>query len=146
MKKVATLIFPLFCIISRTSFATVTSAAVETPLNFGTIMSLNTPQSITISPQNGAVSGATSINSERTRGTFSVNGPANKSYNVVVPTSVNISNGGNSMTANLTSYPATTGQLNNSGQDTLYIGGTLNIGSSQPAGDYTGTYTINIQY
>lgn len=115
-------------------------------LNFGTIMSLNTPQSVTISPENGATSGAININSERTRGTFLISGPANKSYNIVVPTSVNITYGGNSMTADLTSYPATAGQLNNSGQDTLYIGGTLNIGSSQPAGEYTGTYTINIQY
>ena len=38
------------------------------------------------------------------------------------------------------------GTLLPSGVQTYYVGGTLNVGANQPAGDYSGTFQLTVNY
>ncbi len=80
--------------------------------------------------------------------TFAISGIPNSTYNVGLPTSVILSDGGaNSMiVTNFRSNPDASGQLNSSGVQSVTVGGTLNIGANQGFGNYSGTMAVVINY
>jgi hypothetical protein len=45
-----------------------------------------------------------------------------------------------------TSDPAATGLFSGAGTQTINVGATVNVGASQPTGDYSGTYDVTIAY
>lgn len=77
---------------------------------------------------------------------FKVTGLANATYAITLPTTLNISNGSQSMTINsFTSTPSSTGTLT-SGEETVKVGATLNVGASQASGNYTGSFSVTVAY
>ncbi|HAL81406.1 MAG TPA: hypothetical protein DCO83_03545, partial [Mucilaginibacter sp.] len=83
-----------------------------------------------------------------TAASFTVTGSEAYTYSITLPGSVTITYGANTMTVNtFTSSPATTGTLT-AGTQTLNVGATLNIGSSQAAGAYASTtpFTVTVNY
>lgn len=78
---------------------------------------------------------------------FSVTGDANATYTITLPDAVTLASGGNSMAVNtFVSSPANPGTLSGSGTQTLNVGATLTVGANQPAGDYTGSFAVTVNY
>jgi len=83
--------------------------------------------------------------------TFSVGGEPNATYSITLPddddVTINDVGLGDAMAiTDWTSSPSGTGLLNGSGAQTLYVGGTLNVGAAQVAGEYTGTFDVTVTY
>lgn len=119
-----------------------------TALYFGTIAPSLTSADTVVVAANGAKScGAelTCLTEDHTAAAFAVTGEADLSYGITLPTSVSISNGTQSMTVNAFSGSQTSGTLV-SGNDTFTVGGTLNVAANQAAGEYTGTFTVTVEY
>jgi hypothetical protein len=80
--------------------------------------------------------------------TFTLTGNPNATYAITLPVSVTITDGtGNSMTVDgFLSLPAATGQLSATGQQTLAVGGRLNVPANQVMGAYSGILLVMIVY
>jgi hypothetical protein len=78
---------------------------------------------------------------------FTVTGLADATYAITLPTSIDISETGETtMTVdNFTSNPSGTGTLAG-GTQTLSVGARLNVGAGQVAGDYTGEFSVTVAY
>ena len=82
---------------------------------------------------------------------FTVSGDANRTFVLTLPSSTTLSDGGtpshsmtvNTFTSNLTNN--TDGTLSN-GSATVNVGATLNVSANQFAGNYTGTFSVTVNY
>lgn len=83
-----------------------------------------------------------------TAGKFITGGYPNATYDITLPVSVTLTNpGGVTMEViNFTSTPTTTGTLNSGGTEDIYVGATLQVGSSQAIGTYSGTFNVSVNY
>lgn len=121
-------------------------------LVFGTIAPGISPGSVTISHSNNAVSSngvsLLSVGPVRNRATFTIRGPLGTPFSVSIPSSIQLTSGGlTPMNLNLTkNLPNTNNSIPAGGSIVLYIGGTLQINSNQPSGNYTGSVTVTINY
>ncbi len=70
-------------------------------------------------------------------------GTANYICNITLP-NINITRSGGTMALSFTRDPASTITLSSSGAGTIYVGGTINVSSSQTVGSYSGTLTITV--
>lgn len=116
-------------------------------IDFGTFApSPSTSGTITINPSTGAVSTTNvEVLTPGTRGQYNVTGLVGQSFNYTMsPQNVSLSNG--SSTMNLDLGTGGTGSLNGSGIGSFYLGGTLTVNASQAAGNYSGTFAVNIDY
>ncbi|MEW6046950.1 MAG: DUF4402 domain-containing protein [Bacillota bacterium] len=84
---------------------------------------------------------------------FSLTGEPSKTYTVTLPTSASITYtdaAGTvySMTVDTFTSSSASGTytLDASGNDTLYVGATLNVAGSQQKGDYSGTFDVTVEY
>ena len=80
---------------------------------------------------------------------FSVTGQESQSFKVTLPADgvVSIESGGNSM--NITDFDHNLGEtpaLDGTGNATLNVGAVLNVGVTQAAGVYTGTFDVTVAY
>ncbi len=83
--------------------------------------------------------------------TFTVGGEPNATYAITLPGDgdVTLDDGGAGDVMAITAWsssPVTTGTLSGAGAQTLYVGGTLNVGAAQVAGSYTGTFDVIVTY
>lgn len=77
---------------------------------------------------------------------FAVTGKKNTAFTITLPAAITLDFGGNSMTLNtFTSNPAV-GLLDGAGTATLTVGATLQVGTNQPAGAYTGIFDVTVNY
>lgn len=118
---------------------------------FGDIGSSSSPGTVTIGTNGSRTTtgGATvNTNTAGTPAKFEASGDPNAYYIVTLPDSVTItSSAGDSMTvSNFSSIPAVSGQLDAGGRQDLYIGATLNVGSFQAFGAYSGIMSTTIEY
>jgi len=128
-------------------------------LDFGTLVSSPTAGTATINPVTNARTtsgGVTPAGSTPQRAVFQGTGGI-LLITVTGDNSVTLTRaGGGTMTASLVRAATTSGggitilgssaTLLPSGVQTYYIGGTLNVGANQPAGDYSGTFTLTVNY
>lgn len=116
-------------------------------LDFGTIISQNTVQEVRIDI-NGNRTGGLNLNngSAGKQGVFFVTGAPSTRVNITMDKNASLNDGSNnSMAADLTAS-ATSVTLSDSGYGKISIGGALVVAANQPAGQYSGTYTINVSY
>lgn len=119
-------------------------------LNFGKIVPYGSAGTVYVNPINGAPSANNAFISDATDirvSTWSVTGIPGAPYAVTLPTTVAISNGTNTMSV---------GTFGRSGQTLLFldaagngsfnVGAALQIGANQPAGIYTGTFNVTVNY
>ena len=80
--------------------------------------------------------------------TFDITGEASTTYAITLPAgAATLTGPGTDMTVDtFTSNPTPTGTLDGSGDETISVGGDLNVGASQASGSYTGTYTMTVDY
>lgn len=118
---------------------------------FGDISSSSIPGTVTIGTDGSrTTTGGATVNSN-TAGSpsqFEVSGNPNAFYNITLPTSVVITSAaGNRMTVNnFSSIPTVSGQIDPGGKQKLNVGATLNVGSFQPFGAYSGVMATTIEY
>ena len=80
------------------------------------------------------------VNGTVTAACVRVNGQENYTYSIILPITVTLTSGANTIMANaFTSNPATSGQIAIGGSQQLSIGATLNIEAANPVGLYVGT-------
>ena len=85
--------------------------------------------------------------SPTTAAQFQVTGNPNNTFSITLPASTTISSGTNNMTVDaFTSNPTSTGTLDNTGNKTLNVGGTLHVAANQAIGHYTGTFAVTVAY
>ena len=76
-----------------------------------------------------------------------VSGDANLTYAISLPAAGTLVNGANTMAVNtFTSSPSPTGTLGAGGRQTLSVGATLNVGSNQATGSYSGAFDVTVNY
>lgn len=88
--------------------------------------------------------------SEGSAAQFTVSGDANATYTIQLPGNdfVKLAGPGVDMTINdFTSSPSEAGgQLGTGGSQTLSVGGALSTGSDQAPGDYSGSFSVTVNY
>jgi len=126
------------------------SVTQNTAMNFGdvsgdkdssTTVVLGTDGSAT--PSVGAWAGGTP-----TAAQFTVAGAAGASYTLTLAggsDTISLTSGANSLTVTSLTHTST-GTLSLAGNEIFTVGGTLNLGANQAAGNYTGTYTVEVAY
>ena len=79
---------------------------------------------------------------------FDIQGDPNSTYAITFPAAIIMTNGSpNSMVVDkFTSLPETTGVIDASGQQTLFVGATLNVDSNQAFGTYSGELNVIVDY
>lgn len=134
------------------------SVLPQQPLDFGVLIpSKGGVESVTVAPD-GAVSASNTSTlapgaQQRQAGLFLITGQPSAGYGIVLQPSVVLSAGAASITVTNLSYGfdgaaagGAPGRLDASGQQKLFIGGTLNLSPNQPSGEYSGVYTVTITY
>jgi hypothetical protein len=90
-------------------------------------------------------------------GLYTVKGSKHSGYAVTLPSTITVNSTGDATNDQMTidnlklyfsstSKIDTAGKLDNKGDDTFKLGGTLNIGAEQGDGLYAGTFTISVDY
>lgn len=128
----------------------------NTDLEFGNVaVSATVPGTVVMTPA-GVRTPSGGVTLPNTTGTvtaasFLVEGVAGYAYSITLPsTAVNlVLTGAPNMTVTaFTSTPSLNGTLDTNGEETLNVGGTLNVAAGQPAGDYATTvpFTVTVNY
>ena len=130
--------------------ATILSAvqlAQNDALDFGVIASSSTAGTVDLpTGSNGRTcSGGVTCVGTALRGQFTVSGAATGFVVAIsVPATATLNSGANAMSATLAqSIP---GFTSTGASQAFFVGGTLSVGANQPAGVYTGTYTVSANY
>ena len=120
-------------------------------LDFGDIISQTAAFTVTVSTAGvRSASNATAIlGAVGEQAIFSVTGQESQSFKVTLPADgvVSIESGENSM--NITDFDHNLGEtpaLDGTGNATLNVGAVLNVGVTQAAGVYTGTFDVTVAY
>ena len=120
-------------------------------LDFGDIVSQTSPFTVTVSTAGvRSASDATAIlDAVGEQAIFSVTGQESQSFKVTLPANgvVSIKSGENLM--NITGFNHNLGAtpaLDGTGNATLNVGAVLNVGATQAAGEYTGTFNVTVAY
>lgn len=165
MKKIT---FILFALIAGTSFAQGGDASakasaqvnalivqpisvqVESNMNFGSIATdgeigtviLNANSDVTAA----AESTASLVESNRRAALFLVKAANDYGYSISLPETVTLTSGNENMI--LDNFNSSLGEtsIGTGVNQLLYVGGTLNVGASQPAGTYNGEVTVSVAY
>lgn len=116
-------------------------------LDFGQI-AVNGAGTLTVATAGTTCSALLVCTGSPTTASFDVTGSAGSAYAATVPAgSVTLSDGGaNTMTVDnfAANYPSGTTLV--AGASTFEVGGRLNVGAAQPAGVYTGTFAVSVEY
>ena len=119
-------------------------------LNFGVILPFGRVGTVTVntagaaSVNNAHVTDATNISAS----SWAVTGVPNAPYQVTLPSSATITNGTENMTVN--NFTRTSGSaqlsLDAAGNANFNVGATLAVGANQPAGVYSGNFSVTVNY
>lgn len=127
-------------------------------LEFGNVAAGTAADTVTVSTggtrtKGGAVNGVTLLSGGTTAraGTFTVAGEPNAAYTISAISGINLTGGTPNIAATFTALStstssATAGTLTAGGSDTITVGGTINVAANQPAANYTGTYSVVVNY
>jgi hypothetical protein len=131
-------------------------------MHFSSLLSKSTATSLTLPPDGSPILDPNGIllpgaAQDAKASSCSVSGDVGATYNVSVPSSVNLTNGsGQSMAVNTFTVSSDGDSnplsrlLHNDGTgvgiDSFGVGAKLNVGANQPAGTYSGTYVVSVQY
>ncbi len=141
-----------FAQVSATANATATIQAPLTiaktvDMNFGTMASTSGGTVVLASDNSVTPSaGVTHLGGTTTAASFTVTGISGATYSLLIPASITLTSGGNTMTVNPITNTST-GTLTG-GTETILVGGTLNVSAGQAAGVYTNTadLTLTVNY
>lgn len=119
---------------------------------FGDVSPGPTPGTVSLTPAAATVraaTGGTILGNVTTThsAAFLVNGAANATYAITIPSSVSLIKGGDFLLVNgFTSAPSATGTLSGVGGQTLYVAATLQVPANQVLGAYTANFNVTVSY
>jgi hypothetical protein len=137
---------------TTTSWAAVIGISPTQELAFGSMVAgSGGTVTVAVNPLGRSTTGGVTVlpSGTWTAASFSVTGDALTTYSITLPANgvVQLTSGSNSMAVNnFTSNPATSGDLGVTGAQTVNVGATLNVGTNQPTGAYSGTFTVTVNY
>ncbi len=117
-------------------------------MDFGTMVTTGTAGTVTVTPA-GARS---SVDVDLLGGTpaaaaFDVTGEGNANYSITLPSSATLTSGANTMTIDtFTDDAGANPRRPGGGSETFNVGATLNVGATQAAGTYSGTFSVTVNY
>lgn len=117
-------------------------------LDFGKIVSAATTKTLTVNPQNDTISGSAMYMERAHRGIFKIKGDPNTQFTISpIAETILMSPGGTATSGLPMQFETYSGQIiGDSGEDNVYVGGTLTIPSHSQAGTYSSTYSITVNY
>ena len=140
---------------SSATIITPLAIAKNTDMNFGNVGVNASLGTVVLTPAStrsatGGVSVTAAMGGTVTAAKFTVTGQGNYTYAITLPSGATTLSSGSSpdMTVdNWTSTPTPTGTLSSGTQD-LYVGGTLHVAASQPAGTYLSAtpFIVTVNY
>lgn len=126
------------------------SAVDSKPLDFGTIVSTNSENKVTVKALDGtrsaSVDGSLSSVRNSTAGEFTINGSPNVTVTLNAIAPISLSGPGAAMSVTNLSYNKDTVTLDEKGEGDFQVGGVLTVNAAQEAGEYTGEYTVTASY
>jgi hypothetical protein len=122
---------------------TVTSTS---DLDFGVIVPSTSAATVVVSTSGGVTCGVTTCIGTPNAGAFGVTGTAGQIVTVAAGTGpFTVNSGANFMGVGTLTFSASTVTLTG-GSGSFNVGGTLSVGANQAEGDYTGSYTVTVNY
>lgn len=123
----------------------------QSGLVFGDISSSAAAGTVVLSPSGARITtGGATVNSTVASGpaAFDVLALPNAVYAITLPASVILTEpGGNNMVVDsFSSSPTATGLTDAGGQQSLFVGATLNVSSNQSFGSYAGAMSVTVDY
>ena len=125
------------------------SIAKTADLNFGAMIATPTAGVVTLSSAGvrTAAGGAVLASAAGVSAAgFAVAGEPLTSFSVALPASIQIASGANSMTVDTFTTDAAAYLLDGTGAHPLTVGANLSITASQPAGLYSGSFSVTVAY
>lgn len=131
----------------------ITPISIEktTDLSFGDVLAdvdNNGKVTVTVDGNRIATGGASLGQGGASAAAFQVTGASGNTFSIQLPKVDVLLTSGNGASMNATSFtsnPSDTGTLI-AGKQTVTVGATLDVGKSQPVGDYTGSFGITVAY
>lgn len=120
-------------------------------LEFGTLAGDSSVSgTATINPATGTKSvtgGVFDFGGVSNAASFEVKGKPNTPFTIILPGSVTLNSGTDTLTlGSFASSPSGTGLLGSSGKTNVLVGATLQVGANQAAGAYSGIFDIIVNY
>jgi len=118
-------------------------------LNFGAMIATPTAGTVKLDPAGvRTASGGAVLASAAgvSAAAFAVAGEPNTSFSVALPASIQIASGANSMTVDTFATDAAAYLLDGTGAHSLSVGANLSVAANQPAGLYSGSFSVTVAY
>lgn len=77
---------------------------------------------------------------------FVVSGEVGNTYEITLPETITLTSGSDTMTVIQIIASSATGSIAANGNDEFTVGGALQVSAGQAAGNYTGTFVVNVDY
>ncbi len=125
------------------------SIAKASDLNFGAMIATPTAGTVKLDPAGvRTASGGAVLASAAgvSAASFDVAGEPNTSFAVGLPGSIQITSGANSMTVDSFTTGASAYLLDGAGASGLSVGANLSVAANQPAGLYSGSFSVTVAY
>lgn len=146
---------PAFTVAATATVASTLSITAASALGFGSFVPDTTAATVVIAPQSANFRSRTGNISLLSSGagapsTVSLSGSPNMSFSVNLPTNPVTLSGPSASTMTMTNFTsslgAVKGTLDGGGLSSFLVGATLNVGASQTAGSYTGSFSVTVSY
>lgn len=146
---------PAFSVSATATVASTLSITSATALGFGSFVPDTTAATVVIAPQSANFRTRTGNISLLSSGagapsTVALSGSPNMSFSVNLPTTPVTLSGPSSSTMTMTNFTTNLGTakgtLDGGGLSSFLVGATLNVGASQTAGSYTGSFSVTVSY
>jgi Domain of unknown function (DUF4402) len=138
----------------------ITISAPSAPMAFGNIVATVAGGTVDLTAAAVATTTATGVSQPagapglHTAATFTVGGEGGFTYAITLPAApVSIAGPASAamtvsgfISSTLSGIATLSGAIGSAGTDTLYVGGTLNVGANQTAGSYSGTFPVTVAY
>ena len=138
--------------VARAGGSIIAALAIEKTedLYFGTVVPSPTVADtvrMTSGGQLNCGSNLTCLGDDATPAGFAVSGEGDFAYTVSLPDRIQLSNGTNTMqVVALEASIGDQGRLSEGGTETFTVGGILSVAAGQPVGDYSGTFSVTVEY
>ncbi len=116
-------------------------------MDFGTMLTTGTAGTVTVTPAGARSSVDVDLfGGLPSAASFDVTGAVGQAYSITLPSSTTLTSGGDTMNVDTFNHDAGGTPTLPGGSDTFNVGATLNVGATQAAGTYSGTFAVTVNY
>lgn len=129
------------------TIATPIGIAASANLEFGSVVAGASAGTVTISTAGArSVTGVTELGGTLQAASFNVTGEGTSTYSISFSSGDTLTGPGTAMSINTFTNDAGATPALTGGTDSFNMGATLNVGASQTAGSYSGSFTVTVDY